>query len=128
MATDTVSFRTVLIDRINGVVLLPDGSLADKNIISDIASFTQQYLHMYDHDRLVGILIEESKKDTSAFKVFASCIAIEYQYEKAKRKGLFGSVQGQNQYLTAQAPAAYEIYIALLRKIAELKKIAGPLL
>lgn len=128
MAMDTTESRSALMGRINSLLLLPDGSLADKNIVSDVSVFSQSYLHAYDHERLVGILVEDSKKNVSAFKVYATYIAIEYQYSKALRDGLFGTVQGEKQFLSAQAPIAYEVYIAIFKKIAELKKESGPLL
>lgn len=128
MAVDTVSFRAALMTRIDSLKLLPDGSLADKNIVGDISAFSQKYLHMHDHERLNSILLEDSESKASALKVFASCIALENQYEKAKLKGLFGSVEGEKQYLSAQAPIAYEVYIAILKKIADLRKVSGPLL
>lgn len=128
MVMNTGVSQTALMGRIDSLLLLPDGSLADKNIVSDISVFSQGYLHSYDHERLVGILVEDSKKNASAFKVYATYIAIESQCAKAVREGLFGTVQGEKQFLSAQAPIAYEVYIAIFKKIAELKKRAGPLL
>jgi hypothetical protein len=125
MAVDTVSLSTAFMMRIDSLKLLPDGSLADKNILDDMSSLFQKYLHRYDHERLKGILAEDSQVEASALKVFRSCMALEYQYEKARINGLFGSIEGEKQYLSAQAPIAYEVYIALLKKIAHLKEALG---
>lgn len=114
--------QAALIGRIYVMTLLSDGSLTDKNIVADINYFSRPYLHPYDHDRLAAILAEDSEKRVSAFQVYVTYSALKAQYNNALHKKLFGSPQGEKQYLSLQAPIAYELYIATFKKIADLKK------